>query len=404
MAQAESAPVCSFTEVEALAFDPQLRELMERPGGGALARIRMAYGEGEAWLATRYEDVRLVTSDRRFSRGALVGRDFPRMTPAPIVQDESINLMDPPEHARLRRLVAQAFTGKHVETLRPRTRRVVDGLLEAMARQGPPADVVAGLAAELPLTTICDLLDIPDEDRAELRGNAVALMVTGKADHEAQLRAKSALRGYFQDVCARRRRAPGNDLISELARARVDGEELADDELAVMAMVLLLTGHDTTTNQISNITYTLLTHPAHLTALRKDPERLPRALQELLRHIPFRKGVGIPRVATEDVEVGGVLVRAGEVVHVSYLAANRDPDTYEQPDELDLDRQGQPHMTFGWGQHHCIGSHLAMMELEVAIGSLLTRFPGLRLGVPAEDIRWNTSSIWRYPLALPVAW
>ena len=131
---------------------------------------------------------------------------------------------------------------------------------------------------------------------------------------------------------------------------------------------------------------------------------LPRALEELLRFIPFRQGVGIARVATEDVEIDGVTVRAGDAVHVSYLAANRDPQKYERPDELDLTRGTPHHMAFGSGTHHCLGSHLARMELQVAIGTLLDRFPHLRLAVPGSEIDWNTGSIWRYPRTLPVAW
>lgn len=401
METSDSARPCSFTHVTALEFDPQLRHLMtEAP----LTRIRMPYGEGTAWLATRYEDIRVVTADRRFSRKAVTGRDFPRMTPEPIVQDEAINLMDPPEHSRLRRLVAKGFTTEQVERQRPATERVVDELLDAMAEHGPPADVADQLAAHVPLTTICELLRVPEEDRPALRANAVALMVTGRGERDTQVRAKAELRAYFTRLTAERRRDPGDDLLSTLAAARDGGELLDDEELAVMGMVLLLTGHDTTTYQISNITYTLLTRPPLLAKLRAEPELLPTAVQELLRYIPFRKGVGIPRIATEDVEVGGELIRAGDTVHVSYLAANRDPAVYENPDELDISRERAPHMTFGWGSHHCIGSHLALMELEVVIGRLLSRFPGLRLAVPAEEISWNTSSIWRYPLGLPVAW
>jgi cytochrome P450 len=396
-----SARPCSFTHVTALEFDPQLRRLMtEAP----LTRIRMPYGEGTAWLATRYEDIRVITADRRFSRRAVTGLDFPRMTPEPIVQDESINLMDPPEHSRLRRLVAKGFTGAQVERQRPATERVVDELLDAMAEHGPPADVASQLAAHVPLTTICELLHVPEEDRPALRGHAVALMVTGPGQGETQRQAKAALRAYFTRLTAERRRHPGEDLLSTLAAARDGGELLNDEELAVMGMVLMLTGHDTTTYQISNITYSLLTRPALLAKLRAEPELLPGAIHELLRHIPFRKGVGIPRIATEDVELGGELIRAGDTVHVSYLAANRDPEVYDNPDELDIARERAPHMTFGWGSHHCLGSHLALMELEVVIGRLLRRFPDLRLAVPAEEISWNTSSIWRFPLCLPVAW
>ncbi len=398
-----SAPVwdCPFNHTDGLEFDPLLKRLLtEEP----IARIRLPHGEGEAWLATRYEDVRVVTTDRRFSRAAGIGRDLPRMTPAPIAQVESINLMDPPAHNRLRRLVAQGFTNRQVERMRAHTQRVVDGYLDEMVEHGAPADLVSHLSARLPLTTICELLDIPAEDRTELRGHAVAMMSMGPSSGAGQVNAKAALRAYFAELTAARRRSPGEDLISALATARDGAELLDDDELTVMAMVLLVTGHDTSTYQLSNITYTLLTHPEQLAKLRAQPDMLPRALEELLRFIPFRQGVGIARVATEDVELGGVLIKAGEPVHVSYLAANRDPAVYERPDELDLDRGAPTHMTFGYGTHHCLGSHLARMELQVAIGTLLSRFPGLRLAVPSGGLDWQTGSIWRYPRTLPVAW
>lgn len=401
MGTPETVWTCPFDFAEGMEFDPLLRRMMtEAP----IARIRMPYGQGEAWLVTRYEDVRFVTTDRRFSRAAVTGRDFPRMTPAPIVQDESINLMDPPASSRLRRLVSQAFTAPKVAAMRPATQRIVDELLDGMAEHGAPADLVKHLSMRLPLTTICEVLDIPEEDRPELRRRAMAMMNIGATTRESAVQAKAELRAYFLELTRRRRADPGEDLVSSLATAREGDDLLGEDELAVMAMVLLITGHDTSTYQLSNITYTLLTHPEQLAKLRSRPELLPQALEELLRYIPFRKGVGIPRIATEDVEVGGVTIRANDTVHVSYLAANRDPRRFERPDELDLDRQPSPHMTFGWGAHHCIGSPLALMELELAIGSLLSRFPALDLAVPAGEIRWNDESIWRYPYELPVTW
>ncbi|MDT0268420.1 cytochrome P450 [Streptomyces sp. DSM 44915] len=401
MATSDAVHHCPFDFAEGLDFDPTLRQLMtEAP----VARITMSYGEGTAWLVTRYEDVRLVTTDRRFSRAAVTGRDFPRMTPAPIVQSESINLLDPPASSRLRRLVAQAFTAPKVERMKPATQRIVDRLLDEMADHGPPADLVHHLSSQLPLTTICEVLDIPEADRPELRRRAMAMMATGPATKEAAVQAKAELRDYFAELTAARRANPGEDLISSLATARDGEERLGTDELTVMAMVLMMTGHDTSTYQLSNITYTLLTHPEQLAKLRARPEKLPDALEELLRYIPFRKGVGIPRIALEDVTIGDVTIRANDTVHVSYLAANRDPARFTEPDELDLDRPPAPHMTFGWGAHHCIGSPLAVMELQLAIGTLLSRFPDLRLAVPAEDVRWNDESIWRYPYELPVTW
>ncbi|MFG2209633.1 cytochrome P450 [Streptomyces sp. NPDC048638] len=401
MASSPNVWNCPFDYAEALEFDPTLKRLLDEE---PVARIRLPYGEGEAWLVTRYEDVRTVTTDRRFSRHAVIGRDFPRMTPEPIVQDEAINVMDPPASSRLRSLVAKAFAPRHVDRMRARTQHVVDELLDRMTEYGAPGDVMEHLAAPLPLTTICEVLDIPEADRARLRGYARTMMNTSLDNRDAAVRAKAEMREYFATLTAHRREHPGDDLISALATAR-DGDEILDArELTVMAMVLLITGQDTTTYQIANLSYTLLTRPEELAALRAHPERLPQAIEEMLRFIPFRKGVGIPRVATEDVELSGVTIRAGDIVHVSYLTANRDSRKFDRPDELDLDREKPSHMTFGWGGHHCLGAPLAVTELEVALGSLLDRFPDLKLAKPAEEVRWNETSIWRYPLALPVTW
>ncbi|MER6307516.1 cytochrome P450 [Streptomyces sp. NPDC001739] len=392
---------CPFDYAEALEFDPTLKRLLtEEP----VARIQLPHGEGWAWLVTRYEDVRTVTTDRRFSRHAVVGRDFPRMTPEPIVQDEAINVMDPPASSRLRSLVSKAFAPRHVERMRERTHHVVDDLLTRMAEHGPPADLMEHLAGPLPLITICEVLDIPEGDQAQLRAHARTMMNLRVDNKDNAVRSKAEMREYFRKLTAERRRNPGDDLISVLATARDGDEMLGEQELTVMAMVLLITGQDTTTYEIANLSCLMLSRPEVLARVRSRPELLPQAIQEMLRFIPFRKGVGIPRVALEDVELSGVTIRAGDIVHVSYLTANRDGSRFDRPDELDLDREGPNHMTFGWGGHHCLGAPLAITELEVALGSLLERFPELALAKPPEEIRWNQNSIWRYPLELPVVW
>lgn len=392
---------CPFDFAQALEFDPVLERLLtEEP----VARIRMPYGEGEAWLVTRYEDVRTVTTDRRFSRSAVVGRDYPRMTPEPIIQPEAINVMDPPASSRLRSLIAKGFAPRHVDRMRVRTQHVVDDLLDRMERHGPPADLVEHVASPLPMTTICEVLDIPEAERTPLRRNAWTMMGVGASGREAAVKAKAELRAYFDTLTAQRRANPDDDLISTLALARDGDEILNDEELSVMAMVLLITGQDTTSYEIGNISYTLLTRPDVTAVLRDKPERLPQVMEELLRFIPFRKGVGIPRVALEDVTLSGVTIKAGDMVHVSYLTANRDERKFERSGELDIDRKSPPHMTFGWGSHHCLGAPLAAMELQVALGTLLQRFPDLALAVPKEEVPWNTTSIWRYPTALPVRW
>jgi cytochrome P450 len=370
---------------------------------GPVNRIRMPYGDA-AWLVTDFEGVRQVTTDHRFSRAAIIGRDYPRLTPEPIVSPESINVMDPPHSSRLRRLASQAFTKPHVGRMRPAVEGIVDTLLNEMVDHGAPADLVRHLAEPLPQRTICELLSIAPGDWPMLQHHVHEMLSTGPGTGHAAAEAKTHLRSYFEELTARRRRAPGDDLIGNLAAAR-DGDDAFDDrELAVMALTLMMSGHDTATCQISNIAYLLLTDPDRWALLRRRPELLPGALEELLRFIPFRTGVGIPRVATQDVEMSGVTVRAGDFVHVSYLTANRDPSRFRDPDALDLERPPSPNMAFGWGGHHCIAVPLAMAELQAAIGALLTRFPRLRLAGPPEDLQWNAGTIRRFPCRLPVSW
>ena len=299
----------------------------------------------------------------------------------------------------------RAFTTARVERLRPFTRQQADHLCDIMAEHGPPADVMDGLADRLPLTTISELLGVPQVDRPWLRAQAMAMMSMSPETAARAAQAKAGLRGYFAELTSTRRRTPSDDLISALATAHIGDDALSAEELAVLAMLLLVAGHDTTTYQIGNIIYTLLTRPDALALIRDNRDRLPHAIEELLRHIPFRHGVGIPRVATQDVELEGAVIAAGDFVHVSYLAANRDPAVYDRPDELDFERtDARPHMTFGNGFHRCVGPHLARMMLQEAIDALLTRFPNLNLAVPTDQVAFNTVSIWRYPIALPATW
>ncbi|MDX3851795.1 cytochrome P450 [Streptomyces sp. AK02-01A] len=401
MTDISETTTCPFDFSEGLEFDPSLADLMSR---GPVSRIRLPYGDADAWLVTGFEGVRQVTTDHRLSRAAIIDRDYPRLTPEPIVSPESINVLDPPRSSRLRQLASQAFTKRHVDRMRPAVEGIVGTLLDAMEEHGPPADLAAHLSLPLPEQTICELLGIPPADQHRMQRYAHQMLSMAPDTREAAAVAKAELREYFGELVVERRRDPGGDLISLLAAAEHEDDTLDDQDLAVMALTLMLSGHDTATCQISDIAYLLLTRPELMAHLRSRPETLTQVLDELLRYIPFRKGVGIPRVATENVEICGVKIRAGDFVHVSYLTANRDPERFADPDTIDLNRPPTPHMTFGWGGHRCIAAPLAMAELEAAIGGLLARFPGLRLAVPAEELRWDTETIRRFPCELPVAW
>ncbi|WP_320778026.1 cytochrome P450 [Streptomyces sp. CRN 30] len=401
MASDSETITCPFDFREGLDPDPSLTALMARE---AIARIRLPYGASDAWLVTGFEEVRQVTTDHRFSRAAVVGSDYPRMTPEPIVSPESINVIDPPHSSRLRHLAAQAFTPRHVARIRQDITRLADTLLDGMAEHGPPADLVRHLSDPLPQQTIFEALGVAHEDRSRLQQYAHDLLATGPDSRRTAAGAKAELRRYFGELVRRRRRSPGTDVLSVLATAQQGADALDDQELTVMALTLMLSGQDTATVEISDIVFTLLTRHELMRHVRERPGTLPRVIDELLRVIPFRKGVGIPRVALEDVEMGGVRIRAGDFVHVSYLTANRDPGHFPDPDVIAPDRAPASHMTFGWGGHRCIGAPLALAELEVAVGRLLERFPGLRLAVPPEEVRWDTETIRRFPLELPVAW
>ncbi|MFG2117970.1 cytochrome P450 [Streptomyces sp. NPDC048710] len=401
MAADHETITCPFDFSEALDFDPALADLMQRRSP---ARIRLPYGDADAWLITGFDSVKQVTTDPRFSRAGIIGHDYPRMTPEPIVSPESINVMDPPQSSRVRHLASQAFTQQQVDGMRQRIIRLTDRLLDDMEKQGPPADVVQHLSNPLPQHAILDLLGIEREEWPRIEESVHQLLVVGAGTKEAAATAKADLTAYFSKLVEQRRNSPGPDIISAMAAAREGEEQLDDKELAVMALTLALSGQDTATCQISDITYLLLTRPELMQHLRRRPETVTDVLHEMLRCIPFRKGVGIPRVALEDVELDGARIKAGDFVHVSYLTANRDPERYPAPHAIDLDRPIAPHMTFGWGGHRCIAMPLAMAELEVAIGRLVERFPGLRLAVPPEELRWDTETIRRFPLELPVAW
>ncbi|AVH57201.1 MULTISPECIES: cytochrome P450 [Streptomyces] len=393
--------VCPFDFSEALEFDPALAEFMNRDSP---TRIRLPYGDADAWLVTDFDSVKRVTTDQRLSRAGIIGHDYPRMTAEPIVSPESVNVMDPPHSSRVRQLASQAFTQQQVDGMRSRITWLAEVLLDEMEEKGAPADLVQHLSNPLPQHTILDLLGIERNEWPRMQESVSQLLVVGADNKEAAAHAKADLTEYFAKLVKERRKSPGKDIISAMAEAR-DGEDQLDDrELAVMALTLTLSGQDTATCQISDIAYLLLTRPELMEHLRRRPETISDVVHEMLRYIPFRKGVGIPRIALEDVELGGVQIRAGEFVHVSYLTANRDPERYPGAHTIDPDRKYLPHMTFGWGGHRCIAVPLAMAELEVAIGRLLERFPGLRLAVPPEDVRWDTDTIRRFPHELPVTW
>jgi cytochrome P450 len=388
------APTYPFSETDGLVLDPTYARLRrDEP----VTRVTYPYG-GEGWLVTSYEETKFVLGDPRFSRARTVDQDVPRMQPL-IAPGGSILTHDGADHARMRRLVSKAFTVRRIEELRPRAQQITDELLD---RLDNPGDLVEGFSMPFPITIICELLGVPFEDRADFRRwSNQALSTVGSYTPEEAMDGVMKLHAYFTDLVAQRRARPTDDLYSALVAARDNDDRLSEDELVRFGITLLVAGHETTANMIANSVVTLFEHPDAMKRLREDPDTLPNAIEELLRFIPLGSGAGFPRIATEDVQVGNALVKEGDALLVVLSSANRDESVYPHADELDLDREVGQHLQFGHGIHFCLGSQLARMELQVALGTLLRRMPGLRL---AEPVEFRKGSLVRGPLKLVVAW
>ncbi|MEV5600578.1 cytochrome P450 [Streptomyces sp. NPDC052299] len=385
---------------ERLELDPAYARLRsEEP----VARVTMPHG-GDAWLVTRYADVRAALSDTRLSRAAAVGKDVPRSSPL-IQQADSLLSMDPPEHTRLRRLAAKAFTARQVAAVRPRVQSIIDALVDALEDSGPPADLATGLAWPMGITVICETFGIPEEDRGRFREWTDAMMALTVTDPATIQAARDSLDGYLRELIARRIAEPGDDLLSRLVTSREGVDRLTERELGVFAVDLLTAGHETTANQTGNFLYTLLSRPPLWDSLVKDPDLVPAAVEELLRYTPLATSVApFSRIAVEDFELAGQLVRAGDAVVAQTDAANRDGTVFENPEELDFNRETNPHVAFGHGAHHCPAAPLARLELQTVIATLARRLPGLRLAVPADEVEWNTNRVMRGVTRLPVEW
>jgi cytochrome P450 len=343
-------------------------------------------------LLTRYDDAVSVLRDKRFSvqhrdyldetksATPLLGDSF---GPAPNERDLS-NVMlfiDPPRHTRLRTLVNKAFTPRVVDRLRPRIRAVVDELLDE-AEPGGEMDVISALAYPLPVRVICEMLGVPLEDQAEIRGwsRKIAPILDPIVTAEAQAgieEASSFLQGYWDSLIETRRSDMRDDLLSELIRAEDEGHRLDHDELRSTCNLILIAGHETTMNLIGNGLLALLRHPAEAEKLRNDPELSRSAVEELLRYdSPVHLTA---RTATEDVEIGGVPIERGTLAIVAIGGVNRDPAQFAEPDGLDIERNPNPHLAFSAGAHFCVGSGLARLEAQLVFPRLLARMPKLEL-------------------------
>src|SRR3569833_3046537 len=383
-------------------FDPP-PELSRIQAESPVSRVRRWDGS-HPWLVTGYDDVRSVLADRRFS--ADVGRPgYPHVTAASEARrkrSRSLISMDEPEHGTYRKMLTSTFMIKKVEGLRPRLQSIVDGLFVSMLDGTPPADLVAAFALPVPSLVICELLGVPYADHAFFQ-KCSRILVSSRSTPDEAIASADELKAYLTDLLARKAAEPEDDLLSRLVVEQA--RTMTRAEIADMAMLLLVAGHETTANMIALGTLTLFQHPDQLAELRErqDPGLVASAVEELLRYLNIVHS-GRRRVATEDVEVGGQLIRAGEGVVVATDAGNRDASAFADPDVLDIHRQARHHVAFGYGVHQCLGQPLARVELQVVYGTLYRRIPTLRLAVPLEEVRFKHDMLVYGVHELPVSW
>ena len=404
MTTIEHLDVFPFDGSSYLGPDPRYARLRDEE---PVVRVHTAEGV-DAWLVSRYEDVRTALADPRLSRAATCAPDAPRIGGSMYTTPEMIISMDSVEHARLRKLVQKAFTTPRVALMRPRVQRICDELLDEMATMAAPVDLVQQLALPLPLTVIGELLGVPPQDLRRFEGWARAFAtVDDRAGGQASMEGLARLNEYIVGLVADKRANPTDDMLTQLIAARDNDDRLSEQELVTFGFTLIGAGFDTTANQLANSVLALIGHHRDQWQwLVEDPGRIPQAVEELLRRVNLfaTDTTGFPRIAVQDTTIGGVHIAAGDVVLLALASANRDPAVFDDPDRLDLSRSPNPHISFGHGVHRCIGAPLGRMELQVAIEGLVRRFPRLRPAVPENELPWHVGEINHTLTSLPVVW
>jgi nocardicin N-oxygenase len=357
-----------------------------------------------AWLITRYDDAKQALTDARLTRGDTMDEQTVQaMGVAGPAGRTALIYADPPLLTDSRKLISRYFNGRRVESLRPRAQQIVDALIDGMVELGGPLDLLDNFARPLPMQIICELLGIPVSDSDRIRASVDVLMATGGREPTEVREAFGFVYGYLSRFIGQLRAAPGEDLLSDLIGADGGEDPLTDSELVGLAMLLFVTGHETTMTQIVNSCLVLLQSDEQRAKLLAEPELIDSCVEELLRFVPLGHA-GLPFAASEDLEFGGAQIAKGELVFVSKLSANRDSAEFTDADQLDITRTQNRHIAFSHGPHYCLGAALARMELQVAIGTLFRRLPELRLAVEPAELDWRTDSIQRGPHALPVTW
>ncbi|WP_425825868.1 cytochrome P450 [Streptomyces fractus] len=386
-------------------FDPPpaLHALQSEP---SLSRVRIWDGSSP-WLVTRYDQLRALLGDPRVSAD-VNGAGYPHRSAGHMAGSRARRTflnMDDPEHARIRRMVTAPFAIKKVEALRPSVQRIVDGLIDEMLAGPKPVDLVQAFALPVPSLVICELLGVPYEDH-DLFQRHTKVIVKRDAAPEDTVAATTALADYLEELLAHKQSRPEDDLLSELATKRVATGEMTRREAAHMGVLLLAAGHETTANMIALGTLALLEHPDQLAALRgtDDPKAVSSAVEELLRYLNITHS-GRRRVALDDIEIDGQVIRAGEGIILANEVANRDPRAFAgDPDELDITRDARRHVAFGYGVHQCLGQPLARVELQVVYSTLYRRLPDLALATGIDQLEFKHDGLVYGVYELPVTW
>jgi cytochrome P450 len=372
-----------------------------------ISKVRLG-GGGEVWWVSGHREGRAVLADRRFSSDRR-RENFPLPNADAATRERfrsqppSLIGMDGAEHTAARRALISEFTVKRLASLRPRIQQIVDEFVDAMlAAERRPVDLVQALSLPVPSMVICEMLGVPYADHDFFQERTAAI-VRRTEDSRPRQRAFDDLREYLGELIDRKTADPGEDLYSrQIAKQRADGT-FDRANMVSLAFLLLVAGHETTANMISLGVVGLLDHPEQLAALGADPEKMPLAVEELLRYFTIVE-TATSRVALEDVAIGGVTIAAGDGVVVSGLAADWDPGVFADPGRLDIERGSRHHIAFGFGPHQCLGQNLARLELQVVFETLFRRIPGLRLAVPVDDVPFKSDAGIYGAWELPVTW
>jgi cytochrome P450 len=364
---------------------------------------RVVWNGIPVWAVNRYEDIKLALTDPRVSADTLgkLQQGFPDGGESTI---PIFPRMDDPEHNRIRRMLTKDFTVKRVRSMRPEIQRMVDGFLDEMLTKGAPADLVRDFALPVPSLVVSLLLGVPYEDHRFFQHHS-QIVLNMEAGDEAHAQASLALFGFLYELIGQKEQQPDDGLLSRVFHDHVVNGELSREALAANSVLLLQAGHETTANMISLSAFYLLQHPNWLARIRDtdDPGVIARAIEELLRYLTVVTSL-VERIAAEDVEIGGQLVRAGEGLIINLPAGNRDSAFIDNPDTFNIERNNRAHMAFGYGTHQCIGQILARAELEIALPTLLRRIPGMRLAVSLDELNFRSDMGVFGVHALPVTW